>query len=1017
MSVWQLLIGSGMDSLVRLEGAEHDDIAVTADRLLMTMFRWHGARSLQSAADLQRTAQVLRDRLAPALAQPGHALQVGFLRDPAQARAEIGRSVASQEAAAERMQLDVSAIMRERRSRLPQALTGESMWIVVWSSPALAGPELKREMAEATAPFKGMPPMASAQVPGRVARTMVLRHRTLVDSLATDFAAAGQVLEKLSVEDAARVIRCLLGPHDLGELDAWTPRMPHAAHGDGGPAMKLSGILRFPEFRAAITRGDCSTTGVETLAEQVLDEHWNVTGSNTVRVGNRSYAGFDLALAPEMLIDFGRLVEIARHPLTERPLRWRCCWLLEAGGLAGNALRNFLLSVFTFLSRTHNVRIRDAFSDLHELDGADDQVIRLRASFAVWEDGLGDTETDRNQLDRQLGRLRRAVERWGNARTDRLFGDPCAGLVSSVPGAACASTAPSAAAPLLHAVALLPLDRPTSPWATGSLVLSSPDGRIWPWAPGSPEQVSWCDLLVGLPGSGKSSLLSAMNLAAVLAPSSSARFGAARLPEIGIIDIGHSSSGLIALLRDGLPPSRQGEAVHMKLSNHASSAINPCDTPPGCRHPPAALLTWLANFVGLLLLPDDGHQADGMEGLIRAAIEEAYVEKSDERRPTLWSPGESLEVDRALEQHGVTPDEHTSWWECADKLEAAGEHAAAAAAQRLAMPLLSSLVEASRAAHIETTYGKVTTATGETLLDKFARGIQAALGQWPLIAHPTRFSTGEARVVALDLAQVTSAGASIAERRSSALMYMLARQAITGSWWTDHAEIAADQNLPKAWRARHRQLQAESAGVPRRLCIDEFHRTGNLDGIRAQVDLDIRESRKHGIQLALASQHLSDFDQRLLDNATGVWVCSSDAAGAAQERLGLSERAAEIIRDRLHGPTSAGAPVFASLRLRDGPCRQLLVNRMGPVEIWAFSTTAEDVALRECLSEMLSPRRARALLAAAFPGGTAREKLEQAKTAVARRGEDDDAAGVIRSLALHLVARQGELLAADGSSS
>ena len=53
------------------------------------------------------------------------------------------------------------------------------------------------------------------------------------------------------------------------------------------------------------------------------------------------------------------------------------------------------------------------------------------------------------------------------------------------------------------------------------------------------------------PGSGKSVLSNAINLALCLSG------GITRLPRIAIIDIGPSSSGLISLLKEALPPDQQ----------------------------------------------------------------------------------------------------------------------------------------------------------------------------------------------------------------------------------------------------------------------------------------------------------------------------------------------------------------------------------------------------------------------------------------------------------------------------
>lgn len=55
---------------------------------------------------------------------------------------------------------------------------------------------------------------------------------------------------------------------------------------------------------------------------------------------------------------------------------------------------------------------------------------------------------------------------------------------------------------------------------------------------------------------------------------------------------------------------------------------------------------------------------------------------------------------------------------------------------------------------------------------------------------------------------------------------------------------------------------------------------------------------------------------------------------------------------------------------------QLLTLTLGPVELWAFSTTAEDATVRNHLYRHLGPAEARRLLAALFPNGSVAKELE-----------------------------------------
>ena len=96
------------------------------------------------------------------------------------------------------------------------------------------------------------------------------------------------------------------------------------------------------------------------------------------------------------------------------------------------------------------------------------------------------------------------------------------------------------------------------------------------------QQTTWIDLVYASPGSGKSVLSNAINLALCLSG------GIDRLPRIAIIDIGPSSSGLISLLKEALPANQRHLVAYHRLRMTPEFAINPFDTQLGCRFPTAS---------------------------------------------------------------------------------------------------------------------------------------------------------------------------------------------------------------------------------------------------------------------------------------------------------------------------------------------------------------------------------------------------------------------------------------------
>ena len=179
---------------------------------------------------------------------------------------------------------------------------------------------------------------------------------------------------------------------------------------------------------------------------------------------------------------------------------------------------------------------------------------------------------------------------------------------------------------------------------------------------------------------------------------------------------------------------------------------------------------------------------------------------------------------------------------------------------------------------------------------------------------------------------------------------------------------------------------------PKRLCYDEFHRTSKSHSVRNQIIRDVREGRKRGVQIVLTSQLIGDFSKDMVDLATGVWVLgtaiSDKAVDDVVDRFGLSDTARSIIRHKLTGPKSIGAPFLFVLGSTDGRYEQHLYNTLGPIELWALSTSVEDVSIRSRVYTRLGASRARQMLAALYPSGSARSEIRRRVLSMSESGNN-----------------------------
>ncbi len=608
-------------------------------------------------------------------------------------------------------------------------------------------------------------------------------------------------------------------------------------------------------------------------------------------------------------------------------------------------------------------------------------MVRLKVTATTWA-----PEGDIRLLRARTAMLSKAIQGWGSCDVSEVSGDPYESAVGSMMGVTTHATASSTIAPLSEVLQMLPFFRPSSPWSSGAILFRSPDGKPWPYHPGSTQQTTFIDLFYARPGSGKSVTSNAMNLAVCLSP------GLLRLPRIAIIDIGPSSSGLIALLKDALPASKKNQVAYHRLRMTANYAINPFDTQLGCRYPTPQDRAFLVNFLSLLSTPVGSLKTyDGIYDMAGLIIDELYKAFSDEENPNIYASDMEPIVDGILEEIGFVSDTKTTWWEVTDALFMAGFVHEAQLAQRHAVPVLADVVSICRLSTVEDLYGSIIAPTGEGLIQAFSRMISSAVREYPIISQPTQFDLGEAKVVALDLDEVAKSGGDAANRQT-AVMYMLARHLLARHYYLTEDNVA---DMAESYRAYHQERIKEIREDPKRIVYDEFHRTANSQSVREQVIIDMREGRKWGVQVALLSQSLDDFDSVMIEFATSIYVMEAgpdQAVNKTAKVFGLTRTARLALKNHVHGPREGGATFLAQYATKSGQNTQLLTLTLGPIELWALNTTSVDVMLRNQLYKRIGPRVARQVLAQRFPSGSAAKYLERVLAEFKEEGEmiDDD---------------------------
>ena len=966
-----------LSSFSFLETADQEFTLVGKDGSLATMVRIDGIRHRLGKEEMAELTRQLTTAMSPHFAHSGHAVQVWFCRDPDLATQVVEELNKPARTIADRLQLNLADVFDERERTLPKHIVWEGFYMVLWTRYGVLTKQEADKARKATVAPALWPTANDAQNPFRMGKALYDRHISFARSFLTDLKDAGIRAEAVRSHEAIRLARSSVYPDMLNS--EWKPVLP----GDTPPARRQN------------RPNDFSHVLWPRLDDQIFMSDAEVKNSRVVRVGRYNFANIDMSIGPQELQPFQmllqRMIEMEEFP-------WRVSFLLEGNGLAnGQGIKQFLASVTAFTSG-QNKLIKEAIAGLQEMKNEGEEILRFRTSFATWAPAH-----DPELIEERLSRLGKTVENWGYCSISTSSGDPLAGVMSSSLGLDVASTAPSGCPPLSSALYMLPWNRDASPWKTGSVLFRTPDGRPWPYQPGSSKQTTFIDLIFSPPGYAKSVYLNTTSLALCLSPAATTGKGGIKLPRIAIIDIGPSSKGLISLLQEALPPKRKHEVAYQRLRMIKDHAINPFDTQLGCRKPLPLERTFLVNFLALLAT-DVGQTRPplGITDLAGAAVEELYERFNDESRkgvPRSYTPGENRIVDNALASYNINVPNNAPWWSVVDELFAAGATYEASVAQRFAVPRLEDLNSVLHTPQITDVFGQAKADNGEGLISVFQRSIQSALREMPILTAATRFDLGDARVVALDLDEAAPRGGGLADKQSG-LVYMLARFTLARDFYLNEEIVNL---IHEKYRTHHTARIQRIRETPKRIVYDEFHRTKNSKLVREQVLIDMREGRKWGVHIALASQLLEDFDDEMIDMATGTWIMGAGnerAARKCKDTFGLSNTSYEIVRNSLRGPGPKGAPFLAILTLKDGKHEHLLYNTIGPTELWAFSTTAEDVQLRNRLYDRLGGVEARARLSHRFPGGSAKEEIERRVVASIDAGADRSEAedGIIDEL-------------------
>jgi intracellular multiplication protein IcmB len=983
-----LLLKQTLSSYCDLE-TSHGDAFVTKGGNYLTWVRVDGMQRMAERKNFSEITEAVRLELSGALETRGHAIVGYYISDPDAALVEIqNANLDSCKAVASAAGLDLNDIFEEREKLWPRLMRWEAAYFLLWTRTSVLTKEERKQLkAEYKENAAKIGPVGNSQRVYLCSEVMASRHSAFVSRVMNSLRAHDVSLAVMEPHDALSAARSIMYREMSGSEwraslpgDAVMPRCP-----EEGETKGLAGNLLWPPISEQIFYADAVTNG-----------------GQRVEFGENAYAPVDMELGPEDPRPFVELAAI----LGQDRIPWRVAIVMEGCGQSGMQMKEIGASFLSMMPA--NSDLLRALAVVKDARKNDNHIsVKLRASFATWA-----PIEDVAKLRRRLALLSQRIEGWGNARTTMVIGDPLEGVMSSAPGLALTSTGNPSLALFSDALAMLPWNRTASPWDAGSVLFRRPDGGIWPYDPaGGAKRPLVVDVFYAPPGSGKSVLANTINIGLCLSRAVMGTNGA-KLPLIGKVDIGKSAEGFVKLLQEALGQHRRQEAIFVSLQFVAGHEFNIFDLQVGCEYPLPLERAFLENFLALATCPPEQTKPfEGMTQLITLVIDEAYRLCTEQGGGAKgYRVGVEPAVDAALRRHEIKLHEDAPLWrDVVSALCIKGEHARAERAQRHAVPILEDLIGAVRSDQVRDMFDRVKLQeTSELASQIFERYITDLIRRFPTLNAPTRLDFGPARVIVLDLHHVAPKGSAAADRQTE-MMYLLARHILARNFFL-HPDYLPF--VPEAVRGYHAVRFLETSETIKRIDYDEWHRTQGSPIVLAQAERDVREGRKHNVQLGFTSQRPQDIHGGIASQATAVFILGAGDRGDRDElikRFDITEAGSKIVRHRLTGPRRDGAPFLAIFRAEASHYEQFLINSLGPVELWALSTTPADTALRNRLYDRVGFSEGLRRLSVVFPNGSASTEVERRTKAMLKKGDaaDQVEAGVVAELAAELIEGRG----------
>ena len=945
-------------NFVDVETSVSKSVLMTKSGSLLSVFEYRGLNNIPGAKEMGEALDKLEELLDNLFSEGGYTLQIVNHIDDNLTEKQIDDALKNSRATAKRFRIEIDDIFNSNKSELMQFVSYDKVFIAIWTHITSFNPtemsqiqkEHQKELSEHLSSREIKPAQKDSVRTEAFKTDLFDKHQGITQLLRNTFTGMEASFELLSSRDAAIKMKSQIEPEVTPENcpitllgDEYTPRAQ-----DGNSSDEEKDDILFPKLDRQLTK---------------LAHYPSIENPSVYQVGSNYYYSMYVDFFPKKFKPMSELKKAI-----PKGVEYRLSLLMNSGKPIRHAI-NSIFSTFIPFASDRNAYIKEAFDKLKDKDGT-----RLKLQMQVVT-----SATSLSKLKRNRQQLIAAFAEWGSASLALDTADPKETYISSAVGASPRSPVEAGLPFVDEAAFISPLFKPTSQWKSGSVLFCSEDRQLMPFQPASSQQESAATAIVAQPRMGKSVLANAILLSLAV------QSGLQRFPRFAAFDIGDSTSGAIDILRDGLPDDQKHLVKNVKMENTEQFTKNILDLQLGANRPLPMERGQIHRFIMLLISEPGEPPKEGMTDLVALAIDAAYEYVESDMGNRVYIEGAYDQLDELIQRHEIDAiNNETPILDIRDTFFSRGLHREAEIAQSYYVPTLTELPE------IITQNNKLVREYGEgstfgDLISRLSSNLRGALRQYPCLAGHTQMDLAGARIVSIDLTNVTQKGGGMAAKKTS-VMYSIAAYAAANDFFLDTNQV---QYFEKKYQEYQHQRISEIAEDLKVMQMDEFHRPAESPEALAMTEQYLLEGPKYKVAVTLISQFVKHF-KHLLPVCTNVFFLGRPPEQELQhinDAIKLSDSEIDVLQNKTHGPGRGGSALLHWMNTNKGQFSQFLRFPFGPVGLWGLGTSGDDKLLKRRMTARFGGEKGRSLLAHYYPSATIKGEIDRLKE-MGEVGED-----------------------------